>query len=140
VHILEIAFGVDRLIFSLLDIYYDKKAMDLGKSIWRIPYGIAPVKISIFPLVKNKPELLVESTKIYNLLKRHYITEYDEKQSIGKRYLKSGIKGVPYCVTIDHQTLLDNTVTIRDRDTENQVRINSTELVQWFREKIINIH
>lgn len=132
-HILELAIGVDRLIYSLLDIYYDKKQIDDGKSILKIPYFLAPIKIAVMPLLSNKPELVNKAEQVYKLMKKHYITTYSEKQSIGKRYLKNAIKGIPYSITIDFDTLKDNTVTVRDRDTEKQTRVDIIELIKWFR-------
>jgi glycyl-tRNA synthetase len=133
VHILEIAIGVDRLIFSLLDILYNKKSVDIGKTIVSLPHFIAPIQISVLPLVKNKTELVNKANNVYKLLKRYFRVEYDDKQAIGKRYLKNGIKGIPYSVTIDFETIKDNSVTVRDRDTELQIRLSINELVEYFR-------
>ena len=133
-HILEIAIGLDRLIFALLDTYYDKKDRDIGKSILHIPIYIAPIQIAILPLVKNKLDILNTSKSVYKILKKYFRCIYDDKQSIGKRYLKSSLQGIPFCVTIDYTTLDDNTVTVRDRDTGNQFRSKINDLISKFME------
>lgn len=127
-NVLEIAIGVDRFIFSLLDIFYDKKELGTGKTMFKIPYNLSPIRASIFPLVGNKENIVGKSKEIYGFLKENFQVEYDKKGSIGKRYLRSAIKGIPYCITIDYQTLEDDTVTIRDRNTEFQFRLEIQQL------------
>lgn len=126
-HILEIAFGPGRIVFALLDIYYDKKEADEGKSIFKIPPSMAPVKVSILPLMR-KPELKKLAQKVYFDLKDCFRCKYDETGSIGKRYLRSAEEGTPVAITIDFDSLEDNSVTIRDRDTEEQERVKISEL------------
>lgn len=133
-HIIELAMGVDRFVFSLLDTFYEKKDIEAGKSTFRIPAFLAPYQIAIFPLTK-KDKQIETSKMIYDMLKKDYEVIYDDKQSIGKRYLKAGIKGVPFCITVDQQTEEDNTVTVRDRDTEVQVRYSIAVLQKLFAEK-----
>ena len=130
--VLEIAIGVDRFIFSLLDIFYDKKEIISGKTMFKIPYHLSSIKASILPLVSNKENIIGKSKEIYAFLKRHFKVEYDKKGSIGKRYLRSAIKGIPYCITIDYQTLEDDTVTIRDRDTEFQFRLEIPKIKMYL--------
>lgn len=126
-HVLEIAFGIDRPVFALLDIFYSKMGKDEGKTMFKLPYQLAPVDVAIFPLMKKEgmPE---KSNEIKKLLEDEFIVEYDQSGSIGKRYLRAAESGTAYCVTVDHQTLKDNTVTLRDRDSEKQKRVAIDEL------------
>ena len=126
-NILEIAFGVDRLVYSLISLFYEKKQEKQGKTTFKIPYSIAPINVSIFPLIKNK-ELVKIAKEIKRDLEKDFIIEYDESGSIGKRYLRSAIKGIPFAVTIDFDSIKNKDVTIRDRDSEKQKRIKIKDL------------
>lgn len=131
-HILEMAIGIDRLIYSILDNLFEKKEVQDGKSMLTIPYFLAPVQISVLPLVKNKEEICEMAKKVHQMVKPHFVTEYDDKGGIGKRYLKNAIKGVPYCLTVDFDSLENNDVTVRDRNTEEQVRVKVDNLVNYL--------
>lgn len=135
-HILEIAFGTDRPTYALIDIFYDKKEINEGKTMFKIPYKMAPIEISIFPLIK-KPELIKLSKEIKEELEKKFIVEYDESGSIGKRYLRSSIAGIPIAITIDFDSLINKDITIRDRNTEKQSRFKISELNEIIN-KIIN--
>jgi glycyl-tRNA synthetase len=119
-HIIEIAFGIDRPIYALIDLFYSKKAEKEGKTTFNIPYRMAPIDVSIFPLQK-KPELLSLAKQIKNQLETQFIVEYDESGSIGRRYLRSATQGTPYAITVDFDALENKEVTIRDRNTEKQI-------------------
>jgi len=131
-HILEIAFGIDRPVFALLDIFYDKKSEGEGKTMFKVPYFMAPFDVSVFPLMK-KPELLDKSREVLELLK-DFVVDYDVSGSIGKRYLRSAVAGTPFAVTIDYDSLDDESVTIRDRDTEKQKRVKIDKLAGTLRD------
>lgn len=139
-HIVEIAFGIDRPIFALLDMFYEKKNIKDGKNVFSIPIGIAPVKAAVFPLMK-KPELVAKATEVYEMLKKNYIVRYDAAGSIGKRYLREGESGTPFCITVDYDTLEKepSTVTVRDRDTEKQIRVKVSELNNFLYELVVGI-
>jgi glycyl-tRNA synthetase len=92
--------------------------------------------VAVFPLLSNRENLVKKAREIYNTLKNHFIVFYDESGSIGRRYRRQDEIGTPYCITVDFQTLEDNTVTIRDRDTTNQERINIEELTNYLKEKL----
>ncbi|MEK6964247.1 MAG: glycine--tRNA ligase [Nanoarchaeota archaeon] len=126
-HILEIAFGSDRPTFALLDIFYDKKEKDEGKTVLKIPLALAPIQVGIFPLMK-KEELVKMAQEVYKELNQEFICFYDETAAIGKRYLRAAEAGIPFCLTIDFDTLTDKSVTIRDRDSEAQVRVKISDL------------
>ncbi len=134
-HVIEIAFGIDRPVFALLDMFYEKKDIKDGKNVFSIPVGIAPVKAAVFPLMK-KPELVSKATEVYEKLGKKFIVRYDESGSIGKRYLREGESGTPFCITIDYDTIKDNTVTVRDRDTEKQIRVKISELDSFLNELV----
>lgn len=122
-HVIEIAFGTDRPTFSLLDIFYEKKEVGEGKSVLHLPANVAPVQVAIFPLIKKDPILPV-AKKIFDDLKDTFICRFDASASIGKRYVREDESGTPFCITVDFDGLQDNTVTIRERDTEKQKRVS----------------
>jgi len=126
-HILEIAFGTGRLTFAILDLFYDKKQDGDGKSVFRVPNQIAPYKVAVYPLVK-KEAVALPAKKLYKDLSKDFMVKYDERGSIGKRYLRASEAGIPYVVTVDFDGLEDDTVTIRHRDTEEQERVKVSEL------------
>ncbi len=136
-HILEIAFGTDRPTYVLIDLFYEKKSEAEGKTVFAIPYHMAPIDVSVFPLLK-KPELIEVAEEIYSSLSKEFIVEYDESGSIGKRYLRSMVSGTPFAVTVDYDSLKDKAVTIRDRDSGKQERVNISNLGEFLRGKLVN--
>jgi len=136
-HVLEIAMGPNRILLALLDNFYDKKSEEDGKTKLRIPKKLAPVKAAIFPLMK-KPELQKVAKEIFESLSNDYLVVLDESGSIGKRYLRQDEIGTPICITIDYDSIeKDKSVTIRDRDSEKQIRVKISELKDVVR-KIID--
>jgi len=131
-HVLEIAFGTDRPTYALIDLFYKEKKEQEGKTTFEIPYHMAPIDVSIFPLMK-KPELTKLATKIKEDLETDFIVDYNASGSIGKRYLRSATEGTPYAITIDYDSLEKNDITIRDRDTEKQIRIKIENLKETLR-------
>lgn len=121
-HILEIAFGPDRMVFAVLDLTYNPKAEAEGKSTLQLPVALAPVQVQVFPLVK-KDGMPEKAREIFESLVGEFSASYDESGSIGRRYLRASMQGTPYCLTIDGESLEKNTVTIRDRDSEEQKRV-----------------
>lgn len=132
-NIIEIAFGSDRPTFALLDLFYERIEEKEGKTKFKIPAHMAPVKVAVFPLVK-KDGLAEEAQAIFKDVEKEFTSRYDISGSIGKRYLREDESGTPYCVTIDYDTLKDSTVTIRDRDSEEQKRIHKSHLRHILRE------
>ncbi|RJQ17249.1 glycine--tRNA ligase [Candidatus Woesearchaeota archaeon] len=126
-HVLEIAFGVDRLVFSLLDQCYEKKEKGEGKTIMKLPAFLSPITVAVFPLV-NKEKLPEIGKNIFDDLSKEFICVYDSSGSIGKRYLREAEKGTAICLTVDFDTMTDNTVTLRERDTEKQIRVNIADV------------
>jgi len=131
-HIIEMAFGIDRMVFGLLDSFYDKKDVKDGKTTLKVPYHLAPVDVAIFPLLK-KDKLPEKAMKVKEKLEREFVVEYDAGGSIGRRYLRAAEAGTAYCVTIDHDSLKKDDVTLRDRDTGKQIRIKIKELNEKLR-------
>ncbi|MEM4500161.1 MAG: glycine--tRNA ligase [Candidatus Woesearchaeota archaeon] len=139
-HILEIAYGIDRIIFAMISNCYEELEKEEGKSTLRLPKHIAPIPVAVLPLLR-KPELIQKTFEIKSLLEKQYDVFYDETGSIGRRYLRCNLLGIPYVITIDFQTLEDSSVTIRDRDSEKQIRVKKDELLpvleELFGEKTI---
>lgn len=128
-HVLELSFGVDRNILMLLDLAYTEEE---ERVVLKFPNVVAPYTVAVFPLVK-KDGLMKISHEIYSELRKEFDTFFDEKGSIGKRYRRQDEIGTPFCVTVDYDTLEDGTVTVRDRDTMEQVRVSKEKLKDTIR-------
>ncbi|MBI4210369.1 MAG: glycine--tRNA ligase [Candidatus Diapherotrites archaeon] len=126
-HVIEIAFGVDRPFFALLDLVYDERQEDEQRTLLRIPARLAPVQAGVFPLVK-KDGLAEKAMQIHKELQKKLLCVYDEGGSIGRRYSRQDAVGTPYCITIDYDTMKDGTVTLRERDTMKQERVKAADL------------
>ena len=128
-YVVETSIGVDRMVLAVLSHSYKEEQLENGESrvVLSIPAPIAPVKAAVMPLVKKDglPEL---AQKIMDDLKFDFNCQYDEKDSIGKRYRRQDAIGTPFCITVDHDSLEDNCVTVRDRDTMQQERVPIAEL------------
>lgn len=132
---IETSAGVDRsLIFFILDAYWEEE----GRTILKLNPKLSPYKAAVFPLLANKPELVKLAFEIYQSLKKEYMVAWDERGNIGKRYLSQDEIGTPWCITCDFQTLEDQTVTIRDRDTTNQIRLPFGEVKSYLNKRIYN--
>ena len=130
-HVIEPTFGINRILLTCLTDAYEEDREE-ERTILKLSKEIAPYKIAIFPLVKNKPELVEKASEIYKTLRKNYQVAFDSRGNIGKRYLSQDEIGTPFCVTIDYQTLEDETVTIRTRDTKEQIRIKISEIVNYL--------
>ena len=128
-YVIETSIGVDRMFLSIMSAAYCEEQLENGESrvVLKLPAALAPVKLAVMPLVK-KDGLPEKAREIIDDLKFHFHCQYDEKDSIGKRYRRQDAIGTPYCVTVDHQTLEDNCVTLRNRDTMQQERVAISEL------------
>ena len=133
--VIETSGGVDRaLLFFLLDAYHENE--DEERVVLKLHPKLAPYKAAVFPLLKNKPELVEKARTIYRDLKNDFNVAWDDRGNIGKRYFSQDEIGTPYCITIDFQTLEDDTVTIRDRDTMKQERVSISEISGFLKTKI----
>lgn len=130
-HVIEPSFGVERLLMAILSESYTEDEINGEKRTYlKLPEHIAPIKMAVSPLLKNKPELVKKAREVYQVLKKkHGAVMWDDNGNIGKRYRRQDEIGTPRCVVIDFQTLEDDTVTVRDRDTTEQVRIEISDLV-----------
>lgn len=125
-YVVETSIGLDRMFLAVISQAYDEEKLEDGtdRVVLRIPPFLAPVKVAVLPLVK-KDGLPEKAREIMDVLKMDFLCQYDEKDSIGKRYRRQDAIGTPYCITIDHRTLDDGTVTIRHRDTMQQERVDA---------------
>jgi glycyl-tRNA synthetase len=135
-YVIEPSAGIDRSTLAyLVDAYDEEEVRGETRNLLRFHPALAPVKAAIFPLVKKEgmPEI---ARNIYNDLKKYFNCFYDEKGAVGRRYRRQDEAGTPFCVTVDGQTLQDNTVTIRDRDSMDQVRLSTDKILAHLREKL----
>ncbi|MCK5021651.1 MAG: glycine--tRNA ligase [Candidatus Pacebacteria bacterium] len=134
-HIIEPTFGVERsLLLALLSAYTEEEVEGEIRVVLKFPNKLAPIKIAFLPLSK-KDELTEPTKKLFDKFKEKFICQYDETQSIGKRYRRQDEVGTPYCVTFDFDSLGDNSVTVRDRDTMKQERVKIEDLEIYLNEK-----
>jgi glycyl-tRNA synthetase len=128
-YVIETSIGLDRTFLAVLSHAYNEEKLGDGteRVVLKFPPFLAPIKAAVLPLVK-KDSLPEKALEIFDSLKFDYMCQYDEKDSIGKRYRRQDAIGTPYCITVDHQTLEDNTVTIRERDSMMQDRIDISQV------------
>ena len=131
--VIETSGGVDRAtLFFLINAYAEEEK----RTVLRLHPTLSPVKVAVFPLVANKPQIVEKARAVYSLLKKNFVVAWDDRGNIGKRYLAQDEIGTPWCLTIDYDTLESDTVTVRDRDTTGQIRINISQLETYIREKL----
>ncbi|MFN3411659.1 MAG: glycine--tRNA ligase [Exilispira sp.] len=137
-YVIEPSCGVERLILAiLLDCYNEEIVKEEKRVVLRFPVKIAPVKIAILPLKKNEERIVQKAKQIFKILSSNFSVQYDDTGSIGKLYRRQDEIGTPFCVTVDFQTIeQDDTVTIRERDTMQQIRLKTDRLLDYFIEKI----
>ncbi len=133
-HIMETSVGLNRMFFAFLsEAYHEEEIEGETRVVLKFDPRLAPVKIAVFPLLKNKPELVEKAKEIYSQLAEDYMCEFDDNGNIGKRYRRQDEIGTPYCVTVDFETIeKDGAVTVRDRDTMEQTRVKIEELGSYF--------
>ena len=136
-HVIEPTFGMDRTLLAILSESYNEEKLDNGeiRTVLKLNHNVAPYKIAIFPLLKNKPELVKKAREIYEKLKTRFMCEFDDHGNIGKRYRRQDEIGTPYCVTVDFDSLEKDDVTVRDRDSMKQKRVKIKGLEEYLREK-----
>lgn len=134
-YVIEPSVGVDRLLLAILvDAYHEEELENDTREVLKISPALAPYKVNVLPLAKKYHS--EKAGEIYNMLAKNFMTSYDESGSIGKRYRRADACGTPFCVTIDDETINNNTVTVRDRDTMEQVTLKLDELVDYVEERI----
>lgn len=136
-YVLETSIGVDRMFLAIFSTALKEEQLEDGseRTVLNIPPALAPVKAAILPLLK-KDGLPEKAREIMNVLKFDHNCQYEEKDTIGKRYRRQDAIGTPFCITVDHQSLEDNTVTIRERDTMTQERVNIADLPKIIGDKV----
>ena len=136
-YVIETSIGVDRMFLSIMSHAYTEEKLENGETrvVLKLPAALAPVKLCVMPLVK-KDGLPEKARQIIDDLKFHFNCHYEEKDSIGKRYRRQDAIGTPYCVTVDHDTLNDNKVTLRFRDTMEQERVDIADLCNIIEDKV----
>ena len=134
---IEPSLGVDRMLLAFLCDAYDEETLEGGdvRTVLHLHPALAPYKCAVLPLQKNKLGAL--ATEIYEKLSRHFMVEYDETGSIGKRYRRQDEIGTPFCVTVDFDTVEDGTVTVRDRDAMTQVRVKADDLPAFIGARLV---
>ena len=135
--IIESTYGLDRTVLALLCEAYDEEVIDAEKNDTRVVMhfhpALAPFKAAVLPLSKKLSE---EATEVFAALSKKFNVDFDDAGSIGKRYRRQDEIGTPYCITYDFDSVEDGCVTVRDRDTMEQVRLPISELVQFIEEKL----
>lgn len=136
-YVIETSIGLDRMFLAIMASSLKEEKLEDGSTrvVLSLPAALAPIKAAIFPLVK-KDGLPEKATEIVNALKFDYNVTYDEKDTVGKRYRRQDAVGTPYCITVDHQSMEDNTVTIRDRDTMKQERVSINTIPAFIADKV----
>ncbi len=138
-HVIEPSLGVDRTILAVLsDAYTEDEMNGETREYLKLKPSIAPIKAAVFPLLKNKPELVEKAREIYKLLKKEFgSVEFDDNGNIGKRYRRQDEIGTPFCITVDFDTVEKEAgVTVRDRDSGKQERISISDLTSYLKEKV----
>lgn len=135
-YVIEPSVGVDRLLLAIICDAYNEEILDdnTTREVLKIHPFLAPYKVAVLPLMKKFHQ--DKALEIYNKLSKHFMCTYDESGNIGKRYRRQDVIGTPFCITIDEETLNNNTVTIRDRDTMKQIIINIDEITKYIEEKL----
>ena len=140
-HVIEPTFGHGRTMLAVLISAYKEDEMNgESRTYLALKPSVAPVKVAIFPLLKNKPELVEKAREIFGALKKEFKSvEFDDNGNIGKRYRRQDEIGTPFCVTVDFDTLekAEGGVTVRDRDTGKQERVAEKDLIPYLQENIL---
>ncbi len=135
--IIEPSVGVERSMLAfLIDAYAEENTAQGPRIVLHLHPSLSPVKVAVFPLLRNNKELVILAREVFKDLQNSFPAVYDSTGSIGRRYRRQDEIGTPWCITVDHQSLKDKTVTIRDRDTMQQTRVQIKDLREWLREKL----
>ena len=143
-HVVEPTFGVERLLLIvLIEAYDEEETVDVNgkassRTVMRFMPEVAPYKVAVLPL-SRKPELSGLAREIFGQVQRHFVSEYDETQNIGRRYRRQDEIGTPLCVTVDFESLEDDAVTVRDRDTMDQVRVPIANLIPTLHDLLAKV-
>ncbi len=134
-HVIEPTFGITRSLTTLLlNAYHEDK--EKNRVVLKLPYKLAPYQVAVFPLLANKEELVAKARQIHALLYDQFVVDWDDRGNIGKRYYSQDEIGTPFCVTVDFDSLEDNAVTVRNRDSALQERISIDSLIPYLETKL----
>lgn len=133
-HVIEPTWGVNRTLLAVLCSSYKE---DGDRVYLSLPPKLAPYKVAVFPLLKNKPELVEKAKGIYQDLQKHFTVAWDDRGNVGKRYYSQDEIGTPFCITVDFDTLENGTVTVRNRDSKEQPRVKIEELVSYISKMLV---
>ncbi len=144
-HVIEPSMGVERTLLAVLLSAYTEEVTaeasgdesEASRVVLKLPTALAPVKVAVFPLLKNKPDLVAKAREVYDTLRKTWPCEFDDNGNVGKRYRRQDEIGTPFCVTVDFDTLENNEVTVRDRDTMQQEHVKVEELENYLRAQLI---
>lgn len=137
-HIIESSTGVGRNVLAFIsECYTEENVGGEERIVLKFDKRLAPIKVAVFPLLKNKPELVAKAREVFDSLKTEFMCEFDDNGNIGKRYRRQDEIGTPWCVTVDFDTIDDGTVTVRDRDTMDQKRYNILDLNKYFLDNLM---
>ncbi|MBI2448576.1 glycine--tRNA ligase [Candidatus Microgenomates bacterium] len=141
-HVLEPTFGVDRTVLAVLSEAYEEEKLPDGETrvVLHLAPSVAPYKVAVFPLLKNKPELVAKAREVLAILKKEFNVFWDDRGNIGKRYRYQDEIGTPYCVTVDFDSLEKGTVTVRDRDTMKQEAVEISDLPIYLYKKTSGLY
>lgn len=136
-HVIEPSLGVERTVLAvLLSAYHEEASGEDTRVVLRLPAKLAPVKLAVFPLMKNKPELVAKAREVYAKFKKVCPCEFDDNGNVGKRYRRQDEIGTPFCITVDFDSLENHDVTVRERDSMEQTRIKIDELESYILERL----
>src|SRR3989338_9101178 len=138
-HVIEPTWGVNRTLLAVLCSAYREEGEGDAKRVYlALPPKLAPYKVAVFPLLKNKPQLVEKARAIYQDLQKHFTVAWDDRGNVGKRYYSQDEIGTPFCITVDFDTVEKDNVTVRARDTAKQERIQIKELSSYINVKIFD--
>jgi glycyl-tRNA synthetase len=137
-HVIEPTWGVNRTLLAMLCAAYTEEGEGDSKRVFlKLPPKLAPYKVAVFPLLKNKLELVAKAREVYDALRKDFSVAWDDRGNVGKRYYAQDEIGTPFCITVDFDTIeKDGCVTVRDRDTKDQPRIKIEELKQYIGSRV----
>jgi glycyl-tRNA synthetase len=138
-HVMETSAGLNRMFLMFIDkAYTEEETNGEIRTVLKVNPKIAAYKMAVIPLASNKPELIDKADAIFQQLNQKYAIDWDDSSNIGKKYRRQDEIGTPWCLVVDYQTLEDNTVSIRDRDTMEQIRIKADDVDNWLEKKLNN--
>jgi len=136
-HVIEPSFGMERTMLAILsEAYYEEEIKETKRVVLKFKPALAPIKVAVFPLLANKPDLIKKAKEVYESLRKEFPVAWDDRGNIGKRYYAQDEAGTPFCITVDFDSLEKDDVTVRERDSMKQERIKIKKLKEYLEEKL----